>query len=149
MQHLYTRERWFCLTNIYVYFKLASTPSLITQCYHSYVKTPILCEWLCKVYLLRVGRGGVSFFTMDNNIIMFIIKNNETHGASILLIISSLDSKDSVTVKLANGLHVRNTFLQIWSVKKKRIPMHSINSWSYCPGFPISKTKDTLPPSFK
>lgn len=72
------------------------------------------------MYLLRVGRGGVSFFTMDNNIIMFIIKNNETHGASILLIISSLDSKDSVTVKLANGLHVRNTFLQIWSVKKKK-----------------------------
>lgn len=119
MQHLYTRERWFCLTNFYVYFKLASTASLITQCYHSYVKTPILCEWLCKVYLLHVGRGGVSFFTMDNNIIMFIKTNDETHGASILLIISSLDSKDSVTVKLANGLHVRNSFLQIWSVKKK------------------------------
>lgn len=150
MPHLYTRERWFCLTNIYVYFKLASTASLITQCYHSYVKTPILCKWLCSVYLLCVGRGGVSFFTMENSIIMFIITNNETHGASILLITFSLDSKDSVTVKLVND-YISETLFSKFGLKKKkkRIPMHSINSWSYYPGFPMSKTKDTLPPSFK
>lgn len=119
MPHLYTRERWFCLTYFYVYFKLASTASLITQCYHSYVKTPILCEWLCSVYLLCVGRGGVSFFTMENSITMFIITNNETHGASILLITSSLDSKDSVTVKLVND-YISGTLSPNLVKKKKK-----------------------------